>query len=114
HFQPNPEASLQQQQHLLNNGALTVPIPLVSKPAMYENSANKGKKSAAIEKQTAKKLKTKLKTGIIRIDESEIDASNTCSSQLRESFLVDQFNHPKKESHKHLSPHRQPPYGTHS
>uniref|UniRef100_A0A1A9UNR9 CCHC-type domain-containing protein n=1 Tax=Glossina austeni TaxID=7395 RepID=A0A1A9UNR9_GLOAU len=89
HFQPNPEASLQQLQHLLNNEAPTVPIPLVSKPAMYENSSRKRKlkKSAAKQDQTAKKLKTKLKTGTIRNDESAIDASNTCSSSSSESSM---------------------------
>uniref|UniRef100_A0A1A9ZY71 CCHC-type domain-containing protein n=1 Tax=Glossina pallidipes TaxID=7398 RepID=A0A1A9ZY71_GLOPL len=89
HFQPNPEASLQQLQHLLNNEAPTVPIPLVSKPAMYENSSNKRKlkKFAAKQEQTAKKLKTMLKTGTIRNDERAIDASSTCSSSSSESSM---------------------------
>ncbi|KAI9576549.1 uncharacterized protein DDB_G0292186 [Glossina fuscipes] len=89
HFQPNSEASLQQIQHLLNNGSPTVPIPLVSKPAMYVNSANKRKlkKSAAIEKQAAKKPKIKLKAGTIRNDESELNGSNTCSSSSSDSSM---------------------------
>uniref|UniRef100_A0A1B0GB93 CCHC-type domain-containing protein n=1 Tax=Glossina morsitans morsitans TaxID=37546 RepID=A0A1B0GB93_GLOMM len=88
HFQPNPEASLQQL-CLLNNEAPTVPIPLVSEPAMYENSSNKRKlkKSAAKQEQTAKKLETKLKTGTIRNDESATDTSSTCSSSSSESSM---------------------------